>query len=386
VLGVVARFFDFGPFRLDAVERRLVCAGKPMTVTPRAFDVLVALVQARGRVVSKDDLLHRIWVDAVVEESTLSQNIFTIRKALRGGSADTFIETVPKVGYRFVAPVLATAELRPTTLAVLPFKPIQTERRDESLELGIADALITRLSTLDNLVVRHMGAVRPFMALSQDPLAAGRTLRVELVLEGSVQRVADRVRATARLLDVATGQAMWAAALSEAAGELFGVLDAISDRIVRGLSRQLDGTPEREPVDRIRELTRGWSPAQFERTYAPGKWTARQILIHLAQTEMGLGSRARMALTIAPYVAQPFDQDRWVALETTTSGQEAVDALAGLNAMNRALFESLSPAQRATPFSHPEYGTLTVDWIAQLLASHLAHHLAHLEQIAQQSG
>src|SRR5437868_15399333 len=71
----------------------------------------------------------------------------------------------------------------------------------------------------------------------------------------------------------------------------------------------------RTAVERFRQMTSGWSPAQFERTYAPGKWTARQIFIHLAQTELALGNRARMALSTPQYQAQSFDQDRWMAIE-----------------------------------------------------------------------
>src|SRR4029079_10372607 len=76
---------------------------------------------------------------------------------------------------------------------------------------------------------------------------------------------------------------------------------------------------DREPLaaiaataSRIREIVAGWSPADFERSYAPGKWTARQILIHLAQTEVALGNRARMALATPNYTAQAFDQDVWI--------------------------------------------------------------------------
>src|SRR5437762_13447215 len=142
----------------------------------------------------------------------------------------------------------------------------------------------------------------------------------------------------------------------------------------------------RETVDRIRSLASQWSPAQFEGSYAPGKWTARQILVHLAQTELALGNRARMALTTPNYIAQAFDQDRWVEIESGRSGgsggREALDALIAVNAMNRALFSSLSASARATPFSHPEYGSLTVDWIIHQMAGHLRHHLQHCETIA----
>src|SRR5215813_4415089 len=105
----------------------------------------------------------------------------------------------------------------------------------------------------------------------------------------------------------------------------------------------LDG---REPLDalratpgRIRSLTAGWSPSDFERSYAPGKWTARQILIHLAQTELALGTRGRMAVTTSNYAAQGFNQDLWMARDSTLGGRDAVDALAAIATMNRVFFE-----------------------------------------------
>ena len=138
----------------------------------------------------------------------------------------------------------------------------------------------------------------------------------------------------------------------------------------------------REAVDRIGALTRDWTPARFEESYAPGKWSARQILIHLAQTEIALGCRARMALATPGYTAQPFDQDQWIALESGSSGRAAAEVLTALNALNRALFASLSAADRARPFSHPEYGVLTLDWLIHQMAGHLLHHLKQLETIA----
>jgi hypothetical protein len=152
---------------------------------------------------------------------------------------------------------------------------------------------------------------------------------------------------------------------------------------------------DREPVaamrgtaDTYRQMLAGWTPAQFERTYAPGKWTARQILIHLAQTELALGNRARMALATPNYAAQAFNQDDWMAIESGRSsglsGAEAVDAFLALATMNRAFFDGLSAAARATTLSHPEYGALTVDWILHQLAGHQIHHLAQVEQIAKQ--
>jgi hypothetical protein len=147
----------------------------------------------------------------------------------------------------------------------------------------------------------------------------------------------------------------------------------------------------RDSAARIRAIVGDWRPDQFDRRYAPGKWDARQILTHLAQSEIALGYRARMALTTPAYVSQSFDQDRWMAIEASgpggpgsLSGHDALDALLGMAAMNIALFASLSEADRATTLSHPEYGSLTVDWIIHQMAGHQIHHLKQLEAIAAQ--
>jgi hypothetical protein len=144
----------------------------------------------------------------------------------------------------------------------------------------------------------------------------------------------------------------------------------------------------REPIAALRETTSrigviagGWAAADFERSYAPGKWSARQLLIHLAQTELALGNRARMALTTPNYSAQSFNQDEWIARDATLTGRAALDAFLALAVMNTALFASLSPADRERTLTHPEYGSLTVDWIVHQMAGHQIHHLRQLEAI-----
>ena len=139
----------------------------------------------------------------------------------------------------------------------------------------------------------------------------------------------------------------------------------------------------RDTAARIRAVVGDWSPDEFARSYAPGKWDARQILTHLAQSEIALGYRARMALTSPGYAAQSFDQDAWMTLEAGgLTGHDALDAFLGTAAMNIALFASLSDADRARSLSHPEYGSLTVDWIIHQMAGHQIHHLKQLEAIA----
>jgi pentatricopeptide repeat protein len=99
-------FYAFGPFRLDSEKRVLVRDGTPVPLAPKAAEALLVLVENAGRLVDKDDLMKRVWPDAFVEEGNLNKNIFFLRKALgEWDGGREYIETVPKRGYRFVAPV-----------------------------------------------------------------------------------------------------------------------------------------------------------------------------------------------------------------------------------------------------------------------------------------
>jgi DNA-binding winged helix-turn-helix (wHTH) protein/tetratricopeptide (TPR) repeat protein len=98
--------YEFGPFRVDPGQQQLFKHGMPVAMTPKAFDTLLTLVQKHGQLVSKEELLQTVWPDAFVEESTLAQNVFKLRKLLADGLAGSpCIETIPKRGYRFIAPV-----------------------------------------------------------------------------------------------------------------------------------------------------------------------------------------------------------------------------------------------------------------------------------------
>src|SRR6476659_9823891 len=105
---------QFGRYRLDRTQRLLLCGGDVVSLEPKLIDTLIALVDARGQLVSKDDLLQRVWPDTFVEEGSLVRNVSTLRKAL-GGGADSpkYIETIPKRGYRFMAPVRVVSETAP---------------------------------------------------------------------------------------------------------------------------------------------------------------------------------------------------------------------------------------------------------------------------------
>jgi DNA-binding winged helix-turn-helix (wHTH) protein/TolB-like protein/Tfp pilus assembly protein PilF len=310
------RFYEFGPFRIDTVNHVLLRDGKVLPLKPKVFDTLLVLVEARDRVLDKDEMMSRLWPDAVVEESNLSQNIYLLRKVL--GEADhggVFIETIPKRGYRFVASisevddVIAKVQLRPAkvtepdeivsrlpasqvhkqtrrtkliagalglgivgvltlialsyfrnrgdsvpktvngaplkSIAILPFKPLSSETTDEALGLGMADTLITRLSNFKQLEVRPLTAVREFDSPNQDAGAAGRKLKVDAVLDGTIQRDGDQIRVNLRLVRVSDGSVLWAGNIDEKGNNFLVVQDHISERVARELVPQMTGEDQK---------------------------------------------------------------------------------------------------------------------------------------------
>ena len=138
----------------------------------------------------------------------------------------------------------------------------------------------------------------------------------------------------------------------------------------------LGDTPQK-----IRALVEKWPVARWEQSYAPGKWSARRVLIHLAQTELALTTRVRFAASQDGYVAQAFNQDAWLAIDDHADGPTALDAYTALRRLNVAMFTGLSLAQRQRTFTHPEYGQLTAEWVAAQLAGHDIHHFKQLQQI-----
>ena len=106
---------------------------------------------------------------------------------------------------------------------------------------------------------------------------------------------------------------------------------------------------------KIQRVVEKWTKRQWEKTYAPGKWSARRVVIHLAQAELALTTRVRYAASQKGYTAQPFDQDAWLALDDHADGPTALEAYTGLRRLNLALFKGLTPAQRTRTFKHPEY-------------------------------
>jgi TolB-like protein/Tfp pilus assembly protein PilF len=138
-------------------------------------------------------------------------------------------------------------------IAVLPFKPLVPENRDQVLELGMADSLIAKLSNARKIVVRSLNSVRKYGGLEQYPLAAGRELEVDSVLEGNVQKSSDRIRVSARLINVADGSSLWANTFEEKFTDVFAVQDAISQKVADALALRLSGQEKSRLTKRYTE-------------------------------------------------------------------------------------------------------------------------------------
>jgi DNA-binding winged helix-turn-helix (wHTH) protein/tetratricopeptide (TPR) repeat protein len=264
--------YSFGPFELDTDEQILRRDGQPLPMKPKVFELLVVLVENSGRLVGKDELMKQVWAGTFVEEGNLAVSIVKLRQALgEAHNERRYIETVPRRGYRFVARVTqeqsestdVTTDIAVTsegdvsvgkgTIAVLPFKLIGTTG-DEYLGLGLADALITRLSNLRQVTVRPTSSIRKYDGV-HDPVSAGKELRVEWVLDGSLQKSDGRIRVTVQLLNVSDGVLRWAEKFDEKFTDIFGVEDSISEQVASTLAVKLTGDEKRLLAKRYTENT-----------------------------------------------------------------------------------------------------------------------------------
>ena len=147
--------------------------------------------------------------------------------------------------YYYTRAKRADDRLKIRSIAVLPFKPLVADNRDESLEMGMCDALITRLSAINQLVVRPTSSVVRYNKLGQDPVVAGRELGVDALLEGYVQRSGNRIRVTAQLLSTADGKHLWSGQFDDNSTGIFAVEDSISQQIINALLLRLTGEEQR---------------------------------------------------------------------------------------------------------------------------------------------
>jgi TolB-like protein/Tfp pilus assembly protein PilF len=217
---MVSGQYEFGAYRLDVQSRMLFRAGEHVALPPKVAELLVALVEAEGRVLTREQLLQRLWPDTVVEEGSLTSHISMLRKALGESlKGQDFIETLPKRGYRFVAPVKQAAYqavdrgVERAMLVVLPFENLTAggERYDYFSD-GLTEEMITELARLspEHLGVIARTSAMQFKSTTKSIAQIGSELGVSHVLEGSVRRVGERVRITAQLIRVSDESHLWA--------------------------------------------------------------------------------------------------------------------------------------------------------------------------------
>lgn len=323
--GLKPKGYEFGEFRIDYARRRLLREGdNAVQLTPKAFELLLTLIENRGRLMPKEELMRKIWGDSFVEESNLTQTISVLRKTLgERRNENRYIVTEPGRGYRFVAEVTekfenevedeaaeeieetdvedeqeilrshtnaqteaqppvtevkksyfrnplaiavlvcialvgisiavylltnsATSKNAPTdikeikTIAILPFKTIGTNEENQYIGPGMTEALIIKLSNVRQIVVRQSTAVMQYANASPDPTNIGNQLKVDALLDGSVQKDGDRIRVNLRLVRVSDGAPLWAENFDDKYTNLFEVQDSISEQVVRALTLKLTG-------------------------------------------------------------------------------------------------------------------------------------------------
>jgi DNA-binding winged helix-turn-helix (wHTH) protein/tetratricopeptide (TPR) repeat protein len=271
----VSHSYQFGPFYLDPSRRLFLREGKPVSLTPKAFDTLLCLVENREHVVEKADLLKSVWPDTFVGEATLSQNVFKLRKILgQDPDGHSYIVTVPKRGYQFVGKVSysedqpangedeqpATVTLSPgaeettsenhvKSLAIMPLVNMSSDPNGEYLSEGITESTINNLSQLHELRVVARSIVFRYKGREIDPLEVGQKLNVDYVMVGRVLMRGDQLIAKAELVDVSNGWQLWGQQYIYDFSDIFKFEEKIAKDISEKLRLSLT-RKEREQLDR----------------------------------------------------------------------------------------------------------------------------------------
>jgi TolB-like protein/DNA-binding winged helix-turn-helix (wHTH) protein/Flp pilus assembly protein TadD len=283
-----ALIYRFDTFTLDTELLELTSARGPVIVEPQVFTLLAYLIENRGHVVSKQELIDAVWKGRIVSDATLNSRINAARRALGDtGKSQTFIRTIPRRGFRFVGEISrgeargsnhrkpagggeilekatgaglpagwaephlhSAAELLrevaapavpqdTPSVAVLPFVTDRLDQKQASFAEGICDDIITSLSSISRLLVIARSSSFAYRGQEIDAKRAGRELGVAHVLEGSVRMSGTRVRISAQLVNAATGVHVWADRYDRDIRDAFAVQDEITQEIVTALEVKL---------------------------------------------------------------------------------------------------------------------------------------------------
>jgi DNA-binding winged helix-turn-helix (wHTH) protein/tetratricopeptide (TPR) repeat protein len=244
--------YRFGPFVLDPAERALRRDGGNMAVPGKAWQILVMLAEAAGRLVTHETMRAKLWPNIVVEDRTLTVHVSTLRKALGSGA---YIETVAGVGYRLAVPVQVMAKAGSATtqasllpvsrrLAVRPFSTTGLAPNDRYLGVGMADALTNMLSAIPGLTVAPV-AVADRISSGSDTLEAVRPPGMDQMLEGSVDLNDERLQVSARLVDTSTGRTRLAETFARSHASASTLQEAITQWVAQSMLQSTDLDPVR---------------------------------------------------------------------------------------------------------------------------------------------
>jgi DNA-binding winged helix-turn-helix (wHTH) protein/tetratricopeptide (TPR) repeat protein len=248
--------YEFGPFRVDLRERRLLRGGEVVPLTPKVFDILLLLVRNHGHVLSKDEMMKLVWPDASVEEGNLARNVSTLRSALgEQPRAHQYIETVPWHGYRFVATVKEVHEASPRvdSIAVIPFVSPENHPHLDFLAAGIAEGIINNLSQLTHLRVMSRNSTLRYQGIEVDASNVGRELNVQAVIAGRVTRHDDLLSISIELIDARDNSHIWGTQHIRQYSDSFTMPAQIAAEISQRLCLKLTGEEQRRLTRRHTE-------------------------------------------------------------------------------------------------------------------------------------
>ena len=321
----------FGEFTLAPDERKLTRNGIELPLGARAFDMLCFLVANRQRVLTKAEILDAVWPEIAVEESNLTVQVSSLRKAL-GPEA---LATIPGRGYQFVhvveegtPPPEANTEKRANTgptILVLPFANTSSDPDQEYFSDGITEDIITDLSKVAALSVIARNTAFTFKGRAVDVAQTAKDLHLTHVVEGSVRRSGSRIRINAQLVDGATGHPIWADRFDRELTDIFNLQDQIAEAIVSALRVRL------VPSERVAIQSRPTDNPEAYQIYLQ----ARYHHTRLDRQNFAIARRlAQQALEIDPN----YDL-AWALLAISQTGLHALSASDdhGLHAAERAL-------------------------------------------------
>ena len=247
--------YAFGPFRLDVAAGILFRGPEPVALGQRAIALLQILVEGGGNPISKDRLIESAWPGLAIEESNLAVQIAALRRVFAGEpGGDSWIETLPRRGYRYVGPVAvkeqenqgAAGNERPAlappdkpSLAVMPFTNLSGDPEQEYFADGMVEDIITGLSRIKWLFVIARNSSFTYKGQAVNVGRVGRELGVRYVLEGSVRKAGERVRVSGQLIETETSVHLWAERYDRRLDDVFALQDEITLNVVGAIEPSL---------------------------------------------------------------------------------------------------------------------------------------------------